>query len=60
MNFHAKSQVSSSKNGRVMAVGTKEDIYQVYLNLSILLCLQVILQSNSFLAKLAELANRKC
>ena len=26
MNFHAKSQVSSSKNGRVMAVGTKEDI----------------------------------
>ena len=27
MNFHSKSQVPSSKNGRVMAVGTKEDIY---------------------------------
>ena len=26
MNFHAKSGVSRSKNGRVMSVGTKEDI----------------------------------
>ena len=26
MNFHAKSQVSSSKIGGAMAVGTKEDI----------------------------------
>ena len=25
LNLHAKSEVSSSKNGRVMAVGTKED-----------------------------------
>ena len=25
-NFHAKFQVSSSKNGRVIAVGTKEDL----------------------------------
>ena len=26
MHFHAKSWASNSKNGRVMAVGTKEDI----------------------------------
>ena len=38
MNFHAKSGVCSSKNGWVIALGTKEDTY-------VLLCLQVIIQS---------------
>ena len=27
MNFHAKSQISRSKNGWDMAVGTKEDTH---------------------------------
>ena len=51
-NFHAKSQVPSSKNGRVMAVGTKEDISISYLNLIISIYL-IIMSSIDFRGQLS-------
>ena len=46
-NFHAKSQVSSSNKGQVMAVGRKEDISISYLNLIISIYL-IIMSSIDF------------
>ena len=51
-NFHAKSGVCSSKNGWVIALGTKEDTYS-----SIIIYLQVIIQSKLFCSKFASLDN---
>ena len=50
MNFHAKSGVCSSKNERVMALGTKEDGHTL---LSILY-IQAIIQSKLQFVKLFE------
>ena len=54
MNFHAKSLISSSKNGIVVAIGTKEDIEEGEGVRGGAKCLQLIIQSNSFLAKLSN------
>ena len=51
-NFHAKSGVCSSKNGWVIALGTKEDTYS-----SIIIYLQVIIQSKLFCSQFASLDN---
>ena len=52
INFHAKSQVSSSKKGRVMAVDTKEDISISYLNLIVSIYL-IIMSSIHFIFQLS-------
>ena len=52
-NFHAKSGVCSSKNERVMALGTKEDGH-----LYIILYSQAIIQSKLGVREFARLDNK--